>query len=102
MKKTYHFTELSDKYCDVEGCGRRIKARLADPNFGQKEQHNITKCYRCYSVLKKTEMPHNQIVRFRTNVKHIIALEWQNTKEEREKKEKAAERKALKAEANNA
>jgi hypothetical protein len=104
MKKSHHFTELSNKVCDVEGCGRKIKERLTDGAdwTGKKEPRNITKCFHCYSALRKAEMTHNQAVGFRTTLKHIKALRFQFKMDKLQKDEKKAARLEAKAQANNA
>jgi hypothetical protein len=99
MKKSHHFTELSDKVCNVEGCNRKIKERLVDgaPWTGKKEAHNIGKCFRCYNILALSEMRRSDIPSYKTDIKHINSLAFSLRKDFDKRVEKEKERKANKA-----
>ena len=73
MKKTFHFTELSDKVCNVDGCNRKLKERTVDAKL----PGNIAKCYRCYEALAASEMRRDDIPAHKTTLKHIKALRFQ-------------------------
>ncbi len=42
MKKSFHFSVLSDKVCSVKGCTTKLKQRLVD------EKPTVKKCFKCF------------------------------------------------------
>lgn len=47
MKKSHHYTKLSNTQCVTKGCGRFLKQRIVQ------EKPTATKCYDCYVSEKR-------------------------------------------------
>ena len=78
MKKSHHFTELSDVQCNTNGCNRLLKEGLIVGGTKPiKQDHNIGKCYRCYEALAMTGMRRSMIPGTKADMKYIKALRFQ-------------------------